>query len=1485
MTAALSDAQRKRIHDFALEARELLVREARELLEGVYGLRADATLTPPDRLPQVRDDPETAETYRRLGQFLHDEARAGIPRAEAVEKLVKEVAFTHLNRMVAFKMMEARKLIRGTVDKGPDSNAFKFYLADPAHAEDLKLHREGDTDTAYRHFLLWQAAQVAQELKVLFDPDTLASRLFPRPRALRDLLAMLNDPEIAPAWQADETIGWVYQYFNERERDEWGQRRQEKIPAHIVPVKTQLYTPDWVVQVLVQNTLGRLWVEMHPDTRLLGSHLLDYLVPPLPGPQASVANPKLCKDITLLDPACGTMHFGLVAFDLFAAMYQEELERAGEPGWPDTPSVQDPADIPAAILANNLFGIDIDLRAVQLSALALYLKAKSLNPRARVAESHLACADVLPLDGARLGTFLREANFQRPIYERLIRRLWERLRQASDVGSLLRLEREIEDLVAQEKARHAREPLFDWREMTEEEAWDLLSAQLIQGLDEFARQQASAGVDQTFFTGEAVKGLRLVDLMLRRYDVVVTNPPYLDSRDYNENLKRLLEEDYPDSKRNLYSAFTERCLELVADGGRVGILTGQSFMFISSFQRIRERILSEAVIEMLLQFDYHLFPDARMDTACYVLRADPDAARRENSVGTYFRLVHAPDGDAKRVAFEQALRSLRAADSAEPARDPAAAASSWRPAPSVYRVPQRRFDAIPGSPWVYWITDSIRALFETLPSLGDVAQPVVGLQTGENERFLRYWWEVGVGRIGFGCRDRDEARATGKTWFPYMKGGAYRKWYGNQEHVVNWWNDGEEIRCHPSTTAAPSPENTRKNEQAFFREGVTWSDLSSTGFGVRYLPPGFVFDVKGSSGFPCTDLIPVVLALMNSPWMSFALGLLNPTVSFQVGDISRVPFREPDASLQALLVRSTRSAIQLRLSQASSDETTYDFIAPPRWDTGLEEMAAARARLAALEAQIDEEVYHLYGISDEDRAAIEAELRGGSDDSHGDAENTEELEQDSDNLRALRASVADRSHGDTEDTEQSSEKDLRALRASVANHGHRGTENTEELEQDSDNLRALRASVANHSHGDAENTEELEQDSDNLRALRASVANHSHGDAENTEELEQDSDNLRALRASVANHGHRGTEQFNQESENLRALRASVANEDEAPMSREELAVRWISYAVGIVLGRFAVGGSPLTKDDPPSRVANRQPPIGSAVYRREDFAIGSLPAPDEAEFNELVGPPERFAYVDERGGRHLFSAETEAALRGMALADGIAVLDEGHPRDLPALVLKALELMLGERAAQDVIGIGASGDLRAFLSRDFFTRWHFKWYRKRPVYWPLQSAKRAYGFVLFHERINQATLYILMREYLDYKINGLNLRLADLKPVRDALEVLTTLTGSERRRLERMLEAITATRDEIAEFAKTMDRIVREGYEPAPDWIDDGIILRMAPLWELVPLWSSEPKKHWERLKKGEFDWSHIAMHYWPNRVKEKCKTDRSLAIAHGLA
>ncbi|HOV48778.1 MAG TPA: hypothetical protein PLM06_09105 [Anaerolineae bacterium] len=666
--------------------------------------------------------------------------------------------------------------------------------------------------------------------------------------------------------------------------------------------------------------------------------------------------------------------------------------------------------------------------------------------------------------------------------------------------------------------------------------------------------------------------------------------------------------------------------------------------------------------------------------------------------------------------------------------------------PNVYRVRQRDFDAIPGSPWVYWIPDGLRALFETLPKLGDVAQPRQGLATADNTRFLRYWWEVGPARIGFGCQNREEAQKTGKRWFPYMKGGEYRKWYGNQEWAVNWRHDGLEIQNFYGDNGrlASRPQNT----DFYFLEALTWTLLSTKGLGVRWRQFGGVFDVNGMSCFPPPWLTWIALSILNSSLGNYLLQLMNPTLAFQVGDIARLPLKHNKLQDGSFYQRSC-SCIYIRIQNEKLSETTYDFIAPPRWDTGLADLAAAEARLAALEAQIDDEVYRLYGISDADRAAIEAELAGKS------------LANDDEDMESALSNADE----DATDTTPS--------------------------------------------------------------------------------------------------------------------------------MTPEELAVRWISYAIGIVLGRFTVG---LVADP---KIQNQKSTIGNAIYCREDFAIGSLPAPDAAEFDALVGPPERFAYVDEAGGRHVFPAEVEAALRALALPDGIAVLDAGHPRDLPALVEKALALMLDSsdmqyatcngdnsivhRAYQgthtaEVIRLGAGGDLRAFLSKDFFTQWHLKWYRKRPVYWPLQSAKRNYGFVLFHEKVEQYTLYILMRDYLDYKRNGVQLALGDLAEQREAQ------SGAARRRTERRIAEVTALQEELAEFARTLDRLARAGYEPAPDWIDDGVLLRLAPLWEVIPLWKSEPRKAWEALEAGKYDWSHIAMRYWPERVKAACRENKSYAIAHNI-
>ena len=501
-------------------------------------------------------------------------------------------------------------------------------------------------------------------------------------------------------------------------------------------------------------------------------------------------------------------------------------------------------------------------------------------------ESDLACADVAIFRGQHLTRISNEMALPRGITRELFVKFRDSLEEACMMGSLVRLDRHFQN--------------FE-------------SGQLRLAIDAYVDKKRAEGVDESYFANEAGKGIRLLNVLERRYDVVCTNPPYMSNRNMNPAMGDFMKRTYKKSKGDLYSAFIERCAELLNHEGRLAMIAQQSFMFISSFEDLREVLLGATAIETMAHVGPRAFAEVtgeKVNTAAFALRREQLEMERRNTRGVYFRLVKEPDAESKQTGFEQALARRHAG----------------QPDSRVYEYRQGDFAAISGSPWVYWITQGLRNLFASLPRLGQSAATKQGLATADN-LLLRYWWEVGTGAVSRESANALEAQNTACTWFPYMKGGSFRRWYGNQEYCVNWAIDGAQIRCfgEEAGKVASRPQNT----DSYFRRGVTYSYLTAGAFSARLSPGGFIFDVAGSSLFP-TD-VPLILALLNSTFAQFALKLINPTVNFQIGDLARLPV--PIRSSETLHDLVNR-AIALARVDSVEDETTYDFIAPPAWPDG-----------------------------------------------------------------------------------------------------------------------------------------------------------------------------------------------------------------------------------------------------------------------------------------------------------------------------------------------------------------------------------------------------------------------------------------------------------------------------------------------------------------------------------------------------------------------
>lgn len=628
---AFDQSTRGRLQKLVNSCRALLSDEFSIQLQQTYGLDPNTgEVTPMARLSHLDDrQRHTAEVLRQtLAHYLGADADDTNHRIAVLDRMVREQAFTVLNRLAALLMMEARGQLIESLSKGYQSRGYQLYSKIAGTAL-------GETGQAYQVYLFSVFDELAQELPALFDRYAANGLLFPRETALRALLDELNHFEIEPLWAADETIGWIYQYFNSKEeRKAMRDASQAPRNSRELAVRNQFFTPRYVVEFLVDNTLGRLWFNATGGQTDLRDRCQYLLVKPDEQPQAAIKlrDPRTLK---LLDPACGSMHFGLYAFDLFAEIYREAWgwEQQHGPGSLDvsthpqaalkplSQTYEDEAafarDVPRLIIEYNIYGVDIDPRAAQIATLALWLRAQrawhDTNVKAKdrpcIGQGHVVAAIAPPAERELRQQFA--ANLDQRDAE-LFEKTLQLLKGLPEMGVLLQVERELPNLISQVYVGKG----TDLFAAQEQESWQQAEARLRAELTEFA-QAAKSTYQGRLFAQDALQGLRLIDLCREMFDVVVMNPPF---GALASNTKDQLTKAYPRSKNDLLAIMVERGLELLRSGGRLGAITSRTCFFISSYQKWREEVvLGLARPEVMADLGYGVMDDAMVEAAAYVL--------------------------------------------------------------------------------------------------------------------------------------------------------------------------------------------------------------------------------------------------------------------------------------------------------------------------------------------------------------------------------------------------------------------------------------------------------------------------------------------------------------------------------------------------------------------------------------------------------------------------------------------------------------------------------------------------------------------------------------------------------------------------------------------------------------------------------------------------------------------------------------------------
>ncbi|NME96559.1 BREX-1 system adenine-specific DNA-methyltransferase PglX [Clostridium cochlearium] len=908
------------LKNFAIYARNKLIQEIKNKAS-MIGI-TEKGIQPP--LPESTEDMlvfdiKAVETYKiydeEVKQYekLIEELNKREDNSDyntAYNTLIEEVAYTWFNRLIAIRFMEVNNYLPDKMRvlssgrEGVNEPEFVTYYQDTSlnftdrELEQLSNWKIDGSATAMEkmfHLLfIKQCNALNENLPELFektddyaellltisynDPDGVLYKL------VHDVPEEYFDVESEEGNGQVEIIGWMYQYYNTERKDEvFSRPKSKKIQKEDIPAATQLFTPDWIVRYMVENSLGRLWIEKliasgddRSERKIAEEFNWKYYIPE--AEQSLEVKEQLIEirkdrknvqleDIKFIDPAMGSFHIGVYAFEIFMQLYESQGYTQREAS--------------KLIIENNIYGLDIDKRAYQLSYFACMMKGRQYNRR--ILNGEIKCnLHAIPESNEinrshldYLGNNIEDKK-DWDEYKKEIIEILDTFKDAKEYGSILQISDKYDFKVLKEFVANVKPQ----KQLSFE----------------------TVGIEKT--QQDILEILSVAEILSQKYDVVVTNPPYMASSGMNPKLSKYVRDNYSDSKSDLFAVFMERCREFAKSHRYYSMITQHSWMFLSSFEKLRKKLQSNNIQNMI-----HLGTRAFEEIGGEVVQTTAFVLNNyylNNFKGNYVRLVDFSNAEEKEIKTLEALQNPQCG--------------------YFYETEQDNFKKIPGMPIAYWVSESIVKCFE-YNLIGDIADARLGMATASNELFIRFWYEVNMENMGLNIKDRKSAIDSKLRWFPYNKGGSYRKWYGNNEYIVDWENDGFKIQNFKDASGKVRSHNY--NLDYIFKPGITWSALSSSDFSSRLTKEGFLFDNAGSKLFSQDDNLRYLQALLSSKVTNYMLNLINPTLNYQPGTIASMAIKIENKEKISTLVDNI-----MLISQTDWDsfETSWDFKNHPLLD-------------------------------------------------------------------------------------------------------------------------------------------------------------------------------------------------------------------------------------------------------------------------------------------------------------------------------------------------------------------------------------------------------------------------------------------------------------------------------------------------------------------------------------------------------------------------